>query len=138
MWIVRGGARWRRLEREQGSKNTPSSDLASSFISEVDDRDIKTSDCYLQLLSKGTGSSQGRFRLMSETVPILVENSFWIAWDYLEVTGGLGNPDTAARHLLDTIETMIRHGERRRLLLSNTAIASYQRYRAEQGPCLYS
>ena len=75
---------------------------------------------------------------MSETVPILVENSFWVAWDYLEVTGGLGNPDTAARHLLDTIETMIRHGERRRLLLSNTAIASYQRYRAEQGPCLYS
>ena len=75
---------------------------------------------------------------MSETVPILVENSFWVAWDYLEVTGELGNPDTAARHLLDTIETMIRHGERRRLLLSNTAIASYQRYRAEQGPCLYS
>ena len=116
MWIVRGGARWRRLEREQGSKNTPSPDLASSFISEVDDRDISTSDCYLQLLSKGTGSSQGRFRLMSETVSILVENSFWVAWDYLEVTGGLGNPDTAARHLLDTIETMIRHGERRRLL----------------------
>ena len=123
-----------RLERGQGSKNTPSPDLASSFISEVNDRDITTSDCYLQLLSKGTGRSQGRFRLMSETVSILVENSFWVAWDYLEVTGGLGNPDTAARHLLDTIETMIR----RRLLLSNTAIASYQRYRAEQGPCLYS
>jgi hypothetical protein len=29
-------------------------------------------------------------------------------WDYLEATGELGNPDTAANHLLDTIETMIR------------------------------
>ena len=68
---------------------------------------------------------------MTETVPTLVENSLGIAWDYLEATGELGNPDTAANHLLDTIETMIRHGERRRLLLSN--IASYQQFRVEQG-----
>ena len=61
---------------------------------------------------------------MTETVPTLVENSLGIAWDYLEATGELGNPDTAANHLLDTIETMIRHDERRRLLLSNKAIAS--------------
>jgi hypothetical protein len=70
---------------------------------------------------------------MTETVPTLVENSLRIAWDYLEATGELGNPDTAANHLLDTIETMIRHGERRRLLLSNKAIASYQQFRVEQG-----
>ena len=70
---------------------------------------------------------------MTETVPTLVENSLGIAWDYLEATGELGNPDTAANHLLDTIETMIRHGERRRLLLSNKAIASYQRFRVEPG-----
>ena len=44
---------------------------------------------------------------MVETLPRLVENSFQIAWDYLEATGELGNPDIAARHLLDTIETMI-------------------------------
>jgi hypothetical protein len=69
---------------------------------------------------------------MIETLPRLVENSFWIAWEYLEATGELGNPDTAARHLLDTIEIMVRHGERRRLLLSNNAITSYQRFRAEQ------
>ena len=34
---------WSAMEaarREQGSKNTPSSDLASSFNSEVDDRNI--------------------------------------------------------------------------------------------------
>jgi hypothetical protein len=75
---------------------------------------------------------------MNETLPNLVENSFHIAWNYLEATGELGNPDTAARHLLDTIEVMIRHGERRRLLLSNRAIASYQRYRAEQNLSLAS
>jgi hypothetical protein len=69
---------------------------------------------------------------MIETLPTLVENSFQIAWDYLEATGELGRPDTAARHLLDTIELMVRQGERRRLVLSNKAIASYQRFRAEQ------
>ena len=60
-------------------------------------------------------------------------NSFQIAWDYLEATGELRNPDHAANHLLDTIETLIRHGERRQLLLANKAIAAYQRFRAEQG-----
>ena len=62
-----------------------------------------------------------------------IEDSFQIAWNYLEATGELGDPDTAANHLLDTIETMVRRGERRRLLLSNMAIASYQRFRSEQG-----
>jgi hypothetical protein len=61
------------------------------------------------------------------------ENSFQIAWDYLEATGELGNPDRAAQHLLNTIEAMIRQGERRQLLLANKAIAAYQRFRAEQG-----
>jgi hypothetical protein len=75
---------------------------------------------------------------MNETLPSLIENSFQIAWDYLEATGELGNPDTAANHLLDTIEAMIRHGERRQLLLSNTAITSYQRFRAERGLSLVS
>ena len=70
---------------------------------------------------------------MSDTLQYIVAKSLEIAWDYLEGTGELGNPDRAAEHLLDTIEVMIRHGERRPLLLSNKAIASYQRFRAEQG-----
>jgi hypothetical protein len=78
-----------------------------------------------------------RLLVMNETLPSLFESSFRIAWDYL-ATGELGNPDTAARHLLDTIETMIRHGERRRLLLANRSIASYQRFRAERGMSLAS
>jgi hypothetical protein len=34
------------------------------------------------------------------------------------------NHDTAARHLLDTIDTLVKHGERRSLLLSNEAIGA--------------
>jgi hypothetical protein len=70
---------------------------------------------------------------MSEPTQSIFANSFQIAWDYLEATGELGNPDRAAQHLLDTVETMILHGERRLLLLANKAIAAYQRFRAEQG-----
>jgi hypothetical protein len=70
--------------------------------------------------------------VMSETLANLVADSFQIAWDYLEATGELGSPDIAANHLLDTIEMMIKCGERRRLLLSNNAISAYQRFRAEQ------
>ena len=70
---------------------------------------------------------------MSETLQYTIVKSLEIAWDYLEATGELGNPDSAAEHLLGTIEAMIRQGERRPLLLSNKAIAAYQRFRAEQG-----
>ena len=70
---------------------------------------------------------------MSKTLQYNVAHSLEIAWDYLEATGELGSPDRAAEHLLETIDTLIRHGERRPLLLSNKAIASYQRFRAEQG-----
>jgi hypothetical protein len=70
---------------------------------------------------------------MSETTQSIFANSFQIAWDYLEAAGELGNPERTANYLLDTIEAMIRRGERRPLLLSNRAIASYQRFRAEHG-----
>lgn len=70
---------------------------------------------------------------MTETTPAILANAFQIAWDYLEATGELGNPDQTAQHLLDTIEPLILQGERRPLLLSNKAIAAYQRFRAGQG-----
>ena len=47
---------------------------------------------------------------MSEPLPILMENSIQIAWDYLERTGELGEPEIAGRFLLDTIEIMVRQG----------------------------
>ncbi|MCA6115502.1 hypothetical protein J6524_11445 [Bradyrhizobium sp. WSM 1738] len=69
---------------------------------------------------------------MSETTQSIFANSFQIAWDYLEATGELGNPDRTAQYLLNTIEAMMRQGERRQLLLANKAIIAYQRFRAEQ------
>ena len=75
---------------------------------------------------------------MIETLQQVLENSFRIAWDYLEATGELGEPEEAARFLLDAIALMMRHGERRRLLLSNLAIEAYQCSRAKQGLALVS
>ena len=66
---------------------------------------------------------------MPEPLPILIENSIQIAWDYLDRTGQLGEPEIASRFLLDTVELMVRRGERRRLMLSNKAIDGYKRFR---------
>ena len=67
----------------------------------------------------------------SEPLPILMENAIQIAWDYLERTGELGEPEVASRFLLDTVELMVRRGERRRLFLSNKAIDAYKRFKNE-------
>ncbi len=64
---------------------------------------------------------------MSEPLPILMENSIQIAWDYLERTGQIADPEFASSFLLDAIENMVRKGERRRLVLSNSAITAYER-----------
>jgi hypothetical protein len=69
---------------------------------------------------------------MDQPLPLLMENSLQVAWDYLEATGELGDAQTAARFLLDSVEVMIRSGERRQLLLSNRAIDAYRKFRAER------
>jgi len=66
---------------------------------------------------------------MSISLSQLLEESFQIAWEYLDRTGELGDDGAASRFLSDTIESMIRHGGRSRLVLSNRAIAAYQRFR---------
>jgi hypothetical protein len=60
----------------------------------------------------------------------LLEESFQIAWEYLERTGELGDGAVASRFLSDTIEAMIGRGQRSRLALSNRAISAYQRFRS--------
>jgi hypothetical protein len=65
---------------------------------------------------------------MAEPLPILMEHAIQIAWDYLERTGELGDPEIASRFLMGTVELLVRRGERRRLLLSNKAIDAYQRF----------
>ena len=59
----------------------------------------------------------------------LMEESLQIAWDYLERTGEIEDACAASRYLADTIELMIRQGQRSRLVLSNRAITAYQRFK---------
>jgi hypothetical protein len=67
---------------------------------------------------------------MSELpLDFLIEDSIQIAWDYLERTGELEEPELGRKFLLDSVETMIRQGVQSRLLLSNRAITAYQRFR---------
>jgi len=70
---------------------------------------------------------------MHEPLPLLMENSIQIAWDYLEATGELGDSEVAARFLVDSVEVMIRCGETRKLALSNRAIDAYRKFKAEPG-----
>lgn len=67
---------------------------------------------------------------MTISLSQLLEESFQIAWEYLDRTGELGDGAAASRLLSDAIEAMIRRGERTRLALSNRAIGAYQRFRA--------
>jgi hypothetical protein len=67
---------------------------------------------------------------MTVSLSQLLEDSFQIAWEYLECTGELGDAAAASRFLSDTIETMIHRGQRSRLALSNRAISAYQRHRS--------
>ena len=69
---------------------------------------------------------------MPEPLPILMEKSIQIAWDYLERSGELGEPQVASRFLLDSVESMVRRGERRQLVLSNRAIDAYKRFCMER------
>ena len=69
---------------------------------------------------------------MSEPLPVVMENSIQIAWDYLERTGDLGDPTIASKVLLESVETLVRRGERRVLMLSNTAIRDYKKFRADR------
>jgi hypothetical protein len=64
---------------------------------------------------------------MSEHLPHLMEYAVQIAWDYLEKTGQIDDGAFTSRFLIQNVEEMIRRGERRRLMLSNRAIAAHER-----------
>ncbi len=69
---------------------------------------------------------------MSQPLSHLIEISIQIAWDYLEQTGEIGDPEVASRVLLKSMEHQVSRGERRRLMLSNKAIADYKKFTAER------
>jgi hypothetical protein len=68
---------------------------------------------------------------MSEPIPILIQASLQIAWDFLARSGEITDPDEASDALLTIIGALLQKGERRRLMLSNRAISEYRRLKAE-------
>jgi hypothetical protein len=66
---------------------------------------------------------------MSEPLPILVESSLQIAWDFLDGTGEIVDLQETAEFLLRNINSQVLRGERRRLILSNRAINAYRQTR---------
>jgi hypothetical protein len=67
-----------------------------------------------------------RSERMEEQLPALVETSLQIAWDFLDGTGGIADPQETAEFLLANITTQVLHGERRKLALSNRAINAFR------------
>jgi hypothetical protein len=72
-------------------------------------------------------------RLSLNSIVTLMQESLQIAWDYLERTGELDNPRVASRLLGESIESMVSQGQRSRLVISNRAIAAYQKFRKADG-----
>ena len=66
---------------------------------------------------------------MTEPLPILVENSLQIAWDFLDASGEIGDPQQTAEVLLGAIKTLVLKGEHRRLMLSNRAIDAFREFK---------
>jgi hypothetical protein len=59
----------------------------------------------------------------------LLEQSFDIAWNVLTKSGDLADEESASRFLIGQIQSMMKRGEKRRLLLSNKAIDAYRNRR---------
>jgi hypothetical protein len=60
----------------------------------------------------------------------LLEESVDIAWVYLQRTGEADND--AARYLTDTVEVLIRRGQRNRMFLANMAIIKYRTFKEKE------
>jgi hypothetical protein len=63
---------------------------------------------------------------LAEPLPVLVERSLQIAWDFLGGTGEIADQQQTAEFLLRSIQSQILGGERRALMLSNRAIKDYR------------
>jgi hypothetical protein len=57
----------------------------------------------------------------------LMEKSIEIAWDYLERSGQIADPEFTSNFLLTSVEHAVRMGERRQLILVNRAISEFER-----------
>ena len=68
-----------------------------------------------------------RFCGMAEPLPVLVESSLQIAWDFLGSVGEIADPQQTAEFLLRSIQSQMLRGETRTLMLSNRAIDAHRR-----------
>jgi hypothetical protein len=66
---------------------------------------------------------------MTESLPALIENSLQIAWDFLDASGEIEDPQQTAEVLLGAIKTLVLRGEHRRLMLSNRAIDAFREFK---------
>jgi hypothetical protein len=66
---------------------------------------------------------------MTEPLPTLVENSLQIAWDFLDASGEIEDPQQTAEVLLEAIKSLLLSGENRRLMLSNRAIDAFREFK---------
>lgn len=64
--------------------------------------------------------------LTTMTLVSALEQSFDIAWSFLEKSGELRGAAESADIILDSIEQQLRKGERRKLMLANRAISAYR------------
>ena len=78
------------------------------------------------------GTDHGRSGFLNGVTPLtelphLVENALQIAWDFLEGSGQINDPQETAEVLLSTIAALVLKGERR-TLISNRAIDAYRQH----------
>ena len=66
---------------------------------------------------------------MTEPLPMLVEDSLQNAWDFLDASGEIDDPQQTAEVLLGTIKTLVLRGEHRRMMLSNRAIDAFREFK---------
>lgn len=69
---------------------------------------------------------KGALIRMSNILPVIIENSLQIAWDFLGGTGEIVDPQETAEFLLRSIQSQMLKGETRPLALSNRAIEAYR------------
>jgi hypothetical protein len=70
-----------------------------------------------------------RCQRMSEPLPLVIEASLQIAWDFLVASGEIAAPEPSAEFLLESIRTRAIRGEVRPLMLANRAIDAYREHR---------
>ena len=61
---------------------------------------------------------------------LVAEQSFLIAWDYLERAGSIDDPDTAMAELGGEIMALLRKGECHKIRIANLAIGAYEKRHA--------